>query len=448
MEALHAMIGAVNGFVWGPVMLILILGTGLYLTIGLRFLPLRHIPDGFKLIWQGRKEDRQEGEISPFNALMTSLSATIGTGNIAGVATAIFMGGPGAMFWMWVAALLGMATKYAEAVLAVNYREKDEEGNHVGGPMFYIKNGLGDNWKWLAFAFALFASIAGFGIGNTIQANSVSDVLEASFGIPELYSGIALAVLVGLVLIGGIKRIAHVAGAVVPFMAIAYFIAGITIIAINITEIPAAIGTIVTAAFTPTAAMGGFAGASVWAALQFGVARGIFSNEAGLGSAPIAHAAAKTDSAVRQGLVAMMGTFIDTIIICSITGLAIVVTGAYTSGESGAALSMLAFSKALPFIGEYVVTLGLIVFAFTTLVGWSFYGEKSVYYIFGQKAIIPFRVLWVLVIPFGSMMDLKFIWLLADTLNALMAIPNLIAIVLLSPVIFMLTKEYFMKTGR
>jgi len=448
MEALHSIIGAVNGFVWGPVMLILILGTGLYLTLGLRFLPIRLVPEGFKLIWQGRKEDKQEGEISPFNALMTSLSATIGTGNIAGVATAIFMGGPGAMFWMWVAAFLGMATKYAEAVLAVKYREKDEDGNHVGGPMFYIKNGLGEKWKWLAFSFALFASIAGFGIGNTIQANSVSDVLEASFGIPELYSGIVLAILVGLVLIGGIKRIAHVAGAVVPFMALAYFTAGVIIIVINIAEIPAAIGTIVTAAFTPTAAMGGFAGASVWAALQFGVARGIFSNEAGLGSAPIAHAAAKTNSAVRQGLIAMMGTFIDTIIICSITGLAIVVTGAYTSGESGAALSMLAFSTALPYVGEYVVTIGLIVFAFTTIVGWSFYGEKSVYYIFGQKAIIPFRILWVLVIPLGSMMDLKFIWLLADTLNAFMAIPNLIAIALLSPVIFKLTKEYFAQESR
>jgi len=445
MEELKVIIDTVNGFVWGPAMLVLILGTGLYLTFGLRFLPVRLIPEGFKLIWEGRKEGKEEGEISPFNALMTSLSATIGTGNIAGVATAIFMGGPGAMFWMWVAALLGMATKYAEAVLAVTYREKDEEGNHVGGPMFYIKNGLGDNWKWLAFSFALFASIAGFGIGNTIQANSVSDVLEASFGIPELYSGIVLAILVGLVLIGGIKRIAHVAGAVVPFMALAYLGAGLVIIAINITEIPAAIGTIVTAAFTPTAAMGGFAGASVWAALQFGVARGIFSNEAGLGSAPIAHAAAKTNSAVRQGLIAMMGTFIDTIIICSITGLAIVVTGAYTSGESGAALSVLAFSTALPYVGEYVVTIGLIVFAFTTIVGWSFYGEKSVYYIFGQKAIIPFRIVWVLVIPFGSMMDLKFIWLLADTLNAFMAIPNLIAIALLSPVIFKLTKTYFAK---
>ncbi len=445
METIYAMIGTVNGFVWGPVMLILILGTGLYLTLGLRFLPVRLIPEGFRLLWKGRKEDKEEGEISPFNALMTSLSATIGTGNIAGVATAIFMGGPGAMFWMWVAALLGMATKYAEAVLAVNYREKDEDGNHVGGPMFYIKNGLGDNWKWLAFLFALFASFAGFGIGNTIQANSVADVMHSSFGIPELYTGILLAVLVGLVLIGGIKRIAHVAGAVVPFMAIAYVIGGVAIILLNITAIPSAIETIVVSAFTPSAAMGGFAGASVWAALQFGVARGIFSNEAGLGSAPIAHAAAKTNSAVRQGLVAMMGTFIDTIVICSITGLAIVVTGAYTSGESGAALSMLAFSTALPYVGEYVVTLGLIVFAFTTLVGWSFYGEKSVYYIFGHRAIVPFRILWVLVIPFGAMMNLKFIWLMADTLNALMAVPNLIAIVLLSPVIFMLTKEYFLK---
>ncbi len=445
METLNAMIAAANGFVWGPVMLVLILGTGFYLTLGLRFLPVRLIPEGFRLIWKGRKEDREEGEISPFNALMTSLSATIGTGNIAGVATAIFLGGPGAMFWMWMAAFLGMATKYAEAVLAVNYREKDEDGNHVGGPMFYIKNGLGEKWRWLGVLFALFASIAGFGIGNTIQANSVSDVMESSFGVPELYTGIVLAVLVGLVLIGGIKRIAHVAGAIVPFMAIAYLAGGLLILAINITAIPEALVLIVKSAFTPTAAVGGFAGATVWAALQFGVARGVFSNEAGLGSAPIAHAAAKTDSPVRQGLVAMMGTFIDTIVICSITGLTIVISGAYTSGESGAALSMLAFSTALPYIGEYVVTLGLIVFAFTTLVGWSFYGEKSVYFLFGHRAIIPFRLLWVLVIPIGSVMDLKFIWLMADTLNALMAVPNLIALVLLSPVVFMLSKAYFLK---
>ena len=445
MEDIYSFIGTINGIVWGPLMLGLILGTGLYLSLGLKFMPVRMIKAGFVLIYKGREEDKKEGEITPFNALMTSLSATIGTGNIAGVATAIFMGGPGALFWMWMAALLGMATKYAEAVLAVHYREQDEEGNHVGGPMFYIKNGLGDNWKWLGLLFAFFASIASFGIGNTIQANSVSDVLESSFAIPELYSGLILAALVGLVLIGGIKRIACLAGKLVPFMAIVYLLAGLVILALNITAIPEALSLIVSSAFTGTAATGGFAGASIWAAMQFGVARGIFSNEAGLGSAPIAHAAAKTDSSVRQGLVAMMGTFIDTIVICSITGLAIVLSGEYISGESGATLSALAFSKMLPFAGEYVVTFGLVLFAFTTLVAWSFYGEKSVYFILGQKAIIPFRVLWVMVIPIGSMMDLKFIWLLADTLNALMALPNLIALLLLSPIVFKLTKTYFAK---
>lgn len=445
MESINSFIGTINGIVWGPLMLALILGTGLYLSLGLKFIPIRMIKEGFVLIFKGRKEDKKEGEISPFNALMTSLSATIGTGNIAGVATAIFMGGPGAMFWMWIAALLGMATKYAESVLAVEYREKDEDGNHVGGPMFYIKNGLGKNWKWLGIAFAFFASIAGFGIGNTIQAHSVSDVLFSSFGIPSLYSGLVLSVLVGLVLLGGIKRIAGLAGALVPFMAITYLLAGVLILLLNITALPAALTLIVSSAFTGTAATGGFAGASIWAAMQFGVARGIFSNEAGLGSAPIAHAAAKTDSSVRQGLIAMMGTFIDTIIICSVTGFAIVLSGEYVSGESGAALSVLAFAKLLPFAGEYVVTFGLILFAFTTLVAWSFYGEKSIYFLLGQKAIIPFRLLWVLVIPIGSMMDLKFIWLLADTLNALMAVPNLIALLLLSPVVFALTKSYFTK---
>lgn len=445
IESIYSFIGTINGIVWGPLMLALILGTGLYLSLGLKFMPIRMIAEGFRLVFKGRKEDRKEGEISPFNALMTSLSATIGTGNIAGVATAIFMGGPGALFWMWIAALLGMATKYAEAVLAVEYRETDEDGNHVGGPMFYIKNGLGEQWRWLGLAFAFFAAIAGFGIGNTIQANSVSDVLESSFGIPELYSGLILAVLVGLVLIGGIKRIAKLAGKLVPFMAITYLFAGISILLLNITAIPEVLVLIVDSAFTGTAASGGFAGASIWAAMQFGVARGIFSNEAGLGSAPIAHAAAKTDSSVRQGLVAMMGTFIDTIIICSVTGLAIILSGEYISGESGANLSVLAFSKMLPFMGEYVVTFGLILFAFTTLVAWSFYGEKSVYFMFGQKSIVPFRLLWIFVIPIGSMMDLKFIWLLADTLNALMALPNLVALLLLSPVVFRLSKRYFAK---
>lgn len=445
IENINELIGSINSIVWGPFMLALILGTGFFLSMGFKFMPVRMIKEGFVLILKGRKDDSKEGEISPFNALMTSLSATIGTGNIAGVATAIFMGGAGALFWMWVAALLGMATKYAEAVLAVEYRQTDEDGNHVGGPMYYIKNGLGERWKWLAFSFAFFASIAGFGIGNTIQANSVSDVLHTSFGIPELYSGLALAFLVALVLVGGIKRIASFAGRLVPFMAAVYLLAGLIILALNISSIPDVFVLIVESAFAGSAAAGGFAGASVWAALQFGVARGIFSNEAGLGSAPIAHAAAKTDSSVRQGLVAMMGTFIDTIVICSVTGFAIILSGEYISGESGATLSVMAFSKMLPFIGEYVVSFGLVVFAFTTIVGWSFYGEKSVYYIFGPKSIIPFRILWVLVIPIGSMMDLKFIWLLADTLNAMMALPNLIALLLLSPVVFKLSKAYFDK---
>ncbi|MBF0266157.1 MAG: sodium:alanine symporter family protein [Gammaproteobacteria bacterium] len=442
MESLTEFITSLNGIVWGPLMLALILGTGLYLSIGLAFRPIRRIADGFRLLWKGRSDNQFEGEISPFSALMTSLSATIGTGNIAGVATAIFMGGPGALFWMWIAALLGMATKYAEAVLAVNYRETDENGDHVGGPMFYIKNGLSKKWHFLGFLFALFAAIAGFGIGNTIQANSVADALHNSFAIPEWVTGVVLAVLVALVLLGGIRRIAQLASKIVPFMAITYLAAGLFIILTQITEVPAAIALIIESAFTPVSAAGGFVGATVWAAMQFGIARGIFSNEAGLGSAPIAHAAAKTNSPVEQGSIAMMGTFIDTIIICSITGLVIVLSGSYTSGEGGATLSVLAFATLLPGFGEYVVTFGLIIFAFTTIVGWSFYGEKSIYFLLGQRAILPFRILWILVIPLGSVVDLKFIWLLADTLNALMAIPNLIAILLLSPVVFSLTKKY------
>jgi AGCS family alanine or glycine:cation symporter len=396
------------------------------------------------MLWQGRK-GVGEGEISPFNALMTSLSATIGTGNIAGVGTAIALGGPGALFWMWCTALVGMATKYAEAVLAVRYREVDEQGNHVGGPMYYIKNGLGRHWAWLGTAFAIFGALAGFGIGNTVQANSVADVLQTNFAIKPAYTGLVMAVLTFLVLVGGIRRIAEVAGALVPFMAISYLLGGLLVLLSNIPAIPGAIVHIVHDAFTPTAATGGFAGAAIWAAIRFGVARGIFSNEAGLGSAPIAHAAASTDNPVRQGSIAMLGTFIDTLIICSITGLAIVVTGAWTSGATGAALSSMAFEQALPGFGSYIVTFGLAIFAFTTLLGWSFYGEKCIEYLFGVRAITPFRILWVLMIPVGAMAQeqLNFVWLVADTLNAMMALPNLLALLLLSPVVFKLTREYF-----
>ncbi len=425
-------------------MLALILGTGLYLMYGLSFMPLRRLGYSFKLLWQSR-HSKGEGDIAPFNALMTSLSATIGTGNIAGVATAIFLGGPGALFWMWCTALVGMATKYAEAVLAVKYREVDNKGLHIGGPMFYIKNGLKPHWSWLGTCFALFGALAGFGIGNTIQANSVADVIHNTFAVSHMTTGIVMAVLAAMVLLGGIKRIANVAGKLVPVMAIAYVSAGLVVLVINYEALPHAFSLIFTHAFTPIAATGGFAGAAVWAAIRFGVARGVFSNEAGLGSAPIAHAAAATDSPVQQGSIAMLGTFIDTIIVCSITGLVIISSGVWSGGETGASLSSAAFESALPGVGSYIVTLGLSVFAFTTILGWSFYSEKCVEYLFGEKTILPFRILWIIAVPIGATANLDFMWLVADTLNALMAIPNLIALILLSPVVYKLTKEHFNK---
>ena len=447
MEGITEFVNMINGFVWGTPMLVMILGVGLFLSVGLKLMPILKLGTGFKLLWSGRipdKDKTMEGEISPFNALMTSLSATIGTGNIAGVATAIFIGGPGALFWMWCTALVGMATKFAEAVLAVKYREVDDNGNHIGGPMYYIKNGLGSKWAWLGTAFALFGSFAGFGIGNTVQSNSVADALSSNFGVPTWVTGVVLMVLVGAVLVGGIKRIADVAGKLVPLMTLFYIAAGLAVLAVNAAAIPDAIAMIVHSAFNPVAAQGGFAGAAVWAAIRFGVARGVFSNEAGLGSAPIAHASAQTNNPVAQGLVAMLGTFIDTLIVCSITGLAIIVSGAWTSGENGAALTSLAFSTAIP-MGNYIVAIALSVFAFTTILGWSVYSEKCVQYLFGVRAVKPFRVLWILVVPLGAVSSLDFIWLLADTLNAMMAIPNLIALMLLSPVVFGLTREYFIK---
>ncbi|WP_244328120.1 sodium:alanine symporter family protein, partial [Roseibium sp. RKSG952] len=382
-------------------MLVLILGAGFFLQVGLKFMPIMRIGTGFSLLFKGR-EGQGEGQISPFNALMTSLSATIGTGNIAGVATAVFLGGPGALFWMWMTALVGMATKYAEAVCAVKYREQDELGNFVGGPMYYIKNGLGAKWAWLGVAFALFGAIAAFGIGNGVQANGVAQVLESNFGLNTSVTGVVLMVLTAAVILGGITRIGAVAGKLVPFMAVAYIIAGLLVLLINIGEIGNALSLVFTHAFTPSAAEGGFAGAAVWAAIRFGVARGVFSNEAGLGSAPIAHAAAETKGPVNQGLIAMLGTFIDTIIVCSITGLAIISSGAWTSGESGAALTSAAFELSLPGIGGYLIAIALSIFAFTTILGWSFYGEKCVEFLLGVKSLMPYRVLWIVMIYFGA----------------------------------------------
>lgn len=435
------LIGQINSWAWGPVMLILLLGTGIYLSLGMRFLTVRKIPMAFRLLLQGRSGSGK-GDISPFSALMTSLSATIGTGNIAGVATALALGGPGALFWMWITALVGMATKYAEAVCAVHYRERDDRGNYSGGPMYYIRNGLGKHWHWLGFAFAGFGALAGFGIANTVQSNSVSQVLHDSFAVPPLLTGLVLMVLVGAVVLGGIKRISAVASYLVPFMSLAYISLGTVVIALNITEVPQAIATIVEAAFTGSAAAGGFAGATMWAALRFGVARGIFSNEAGLGSAPIAHAAAQTDEPVEQGMIAMLGTFIDTLIVCSMTGLVIVIMDVLPTGVSGASLTTMAFGNALPG-GDLIVTLALCLFAFTTMIGWSFYGERCVVFLVGTRGIMPFRIAWVIAIPLGTLFELDMVWLIADTLNAFMAIPNLVALLLLSPVVFKLSKEYF-----
>jgi AGCS family alanine or glycine:cation symporter len=438
---MEALITEIYEWAWGVPMQVLLLGTGIFLTAGLRFLTWRRIRDAFRLLFRGFSGNGA-GDIPPFRALMTSLSATIGTGNIAGVATAITLGGPGALFWMWLTALFGMAMKYAEAVLAVRYREQDDRGGYSGGPMYYIRNGLGPRFALLGAAFALFGSMAGFGLANTVQSNSVAQVLGDQFQVPWAVTGLVLMVLVGAVILGGIQRIAATASAVVPVMAIAYVLMSITVIAMNIEQVPTALKTIVETAFTGASAAGGFAGATVWAAIRFGVARGIFSNEAGLGSAPIAHAAAQTNEPVEQGLVAMLGTFIDTLVVCTMTGLVIMVTGVLDSGVSGASLTAMAFGAAVPG-GELVVTLGVVLFATTTMIGWSFYGERCVVYLFGTRGIWPFRLLWVLAIPVGAGTDLGLIWLIADILNAFMAIPNLIALLLLSPVVFTLSREYF-----
>jgi len=426
----------INGVVWGWPMVLLIAFTGIVLMLGLRFMPLQRLPYGVRMLLQ-REAGQNEGDITPFQALMTSLSATIGTGNIAGVAGAIAIGGPGAVFWMWVIAVFGIATKYAEAVLAVRYREVDGLGNHVGGPMYYIRNGLGPNWQWLAVLFALFGMLAGFGIGNGVQCFEVSSAL-AMVGIPRLVTGIVLGAVVFAVIIGGIQRIAQAASAIVPAMSLLYLLACVVVLLINIGAVPEAFATIFGNAFSGQAAAGGAFGQVV----LMGFKRGIFSNEAGLGSAPIAHAAAKTNDPVRQGTVAMLGTFIDTLIICTMTALVIITTGVYANGEAGAVLSITAFNTGLMGSG-WVVTAGLVIFAFTTVLGWSFYGERCTEFLFGEKAILPFRLVWVAVVVIGSVAgDRGVVWGVADTLNGLMALPNLIALLLLSGTVFRLTRDY------
>ena len=444
METLTSIVTAINNFVWGPPMLVLILGTGLFLQLRLKLMPILRIATGFRMVWKGRKpESGAKGEISPYAALMTALAATVGTGNIAGVATAIAIGGPGALFWMWMTALVGMATKYAEVLLSVHFRETNEHGEHMGGPMFAIKNGLGKRWAWLGAAFALFGGLAGFGIGNMVQSNSIAAVLTASFGISPWVSGMVLMVLTGFVLLGGVKRIGAVAEKLVPAMCIGYVVASLIVLGMYADQIPAAFALIFKHAFTPLSATGGFAGATIMLAMRYGVARGIFSNEAGLGTAGIAQAAGQTKSAAESGLVGMMGTFIDTLLVCTMTGLVLIVTGSWNSGLTGAELTSSAFATAFPGFGQYLLAIALAVFAFTTILGWAYYGEKCWAYLFGSKVEMPYRVLWTLFVMVGAVTHLDFVWLLADTLNAFMAFPNLVSLVLLSPVVGKVTNDYF-----
>ena len=378
---------------------------------------------------------------------MTALSATVGTGNIAGVATAIFLGGPGAIFWMWITAFFGMATKYAEAFLAVYYREKNDNGNFIGGPMYYIKNGLHKNYSFLAYAFAVFGMIAAFGIGNGVQSNSVAQVVSNELVVSELSVGLFLALLVMLVILGGITSIGKTASKLVPTMSAIYILGGIYIIVINAALIPEVFMLIIDSAFNTTAASGGFAGATVMMAIRFGVSRGVFSNEAGLGSSPIAHAAAKTNNPIKQGSISMLEPLIDTLIVCTITAFVILISGAWLTGINGAALTTEAFNTEIPYVGKYIVVVGLVLFAFSTIIGWSYYGEKCAEFIFGSKIIIPYRVLWIIIIPIGAATELNLIWLIADIMNGLMALPNLIALILLSPIVFSKTKQFIQNSN-
>ncbi len=435
----------IDGILWGPVTICFLFGTGILLTAVVKAIQLRKFGYAWKLI-SGRYDNPDDaGEITHFQALSAALSATIGTGNIAGVGTAIALGGPGAVFWMWITAIFGMALKYGECLLSLKYRTIHDNGTVSAGPMYYLEKGLGQ--KWLGILFALFAAIASFGIGNMVQANSVAEPVLKYFGIPKAITGLIIGGLVFAVIVGGIKRIGQVASKLVPFMAIFYILGSLWVIFTHLSAVPTAFGLIFKAAFSGAAATGGFAGAAVAQAIRFGVARGVFSNEAGLGSAPIAHGAAQTQEPVREGLVAMLGPFIDTIVICSMTALVIILTGAYTSGETGTILTAKAFDIGLPGLGGYIVAFGIIFFAFSTAISWSYYGDRSVEYLFGPrlgpKLIKPYRILFCILLPVGANMKLALVWTLSDIANALMAWPNLIALVGLTPVIIQQTKEYF-----
>ena len=431
----------IDAFVWGPPLLVLLVGTGILLTFRLKLLQVFKLPQALGLIFSAKNDG--SGDVNSFKALCTALAATVGTGNIVGVATAIKAGGPGALFWMWMAAFFGMATKYSECLLAVKYRTVDANGNISGGPMYYIENGLGKKYKPLAVMFAVFGVLcAYFGIGTFAQVNSIVEITQISAGIPVVYTGIALTVVVAAVTIGGLKSISNVSSKVVPGMAVIYFFTTLGILVSFADQVPGAIALVIESAFTTTAAQGGFLGATVMLAMRNGVARGVFSNESGLGSAPIVAAAAKTHWPAEQGLVSMTGTFIDTIIICTMTGLSLIVTGVWNGDLNGAAMTNAAFSSAFPAFGTWLLLVGLVLFAFTTILGWNYYGERCVEYLMGVKAILPYRIIFICLIACGPFLKLEEIWVLADIVNGLMAIPNLIALIALSGVVVAETKAY------
>ena len=437
----------IDGIVWGPPLLILLVGTGIYFTFKLNFIQMFKLPLAIKYLFlndDDKSDNEAKGEVSSFAALCTALSATIGTGNIVGVATAIATGGPGALFWMWVAAFFGMATKYAEGVLAIKYREVDENGEMSGGPMYYIEKGVGN--KFLANMFAFFGiAVALLGIGTFGQVNSISKAALISFNIPIWFTAIIITILVTLVTLGGIKRISNVAEKIVPTMAILYIIGALLVLICNFKAIPSAITLIIKSAFNPSAALGGTTGITISLAIQIGIGRGVFSNEAGLGSAPIAAAAAKTKYPVKQGLISMTGTFIDTIIICTMTGLAIVLTGSFNSGLEGAAMTTFAFENGLPFaiIGKYIFNIGLIFFAFTTIIGWNYYGERCIQYLIGIKGIKFYKIIFIALVGVGPFLSLNLVFIIADIVNGLMALPNLIGLIKLRNIVISETNNFF-----
>jgi AGCS family alanine or glycine:cation symporter len=442
-EAIAAANGWLNGYVWGWPMIILLVGTGLLLTIATGGAQFRYLGFALKeVLGKITQKSAGPGEVSPFQAVATALASTVGVGNIAGVATAISIGGPGALFWLWVSGVLGMCTKFAEIVIALHYRETDAAGQMRGGAMYILRNGLG--MPWLGAIFAALVALAAFGIGNMVQSNSVAASLQASFGVDPRITGIVLAILTAAVILGGIKRIGQFTEYLVPFMALFYLGGGLFILVRFASEIPAALSLVLSSAFSAAAATGGFAGSTIMLAMRYGIARGLFSNEAGLGSAPLVHAAAKTDHPVRQGLYGIFEVFVDTILVCTTTGLAIMVTGVWSGGETGAALAGQAFSVGLPGTwGNLVVTTSLVLFAYSTVIGWSYYGETGIVYLLGPKAVMPYKVAWLVFIYLGAVGSLHLVWDVADTLNGLMAIPNLIAVLASIGLLRRLMREFF-----